>query len=161
MATATKKTAAEKTEKKAETAATPQNVFETFWATGSEKAQEQFAKASASFEDVASFHRENVDALVETASLAQKSFEAIAAESVTFTQKSYEDTVAVAKKSLASTNFQDAVELQTEFAKTAVDAYLGHMKKIGEMFQVSAQEVAAPVNTRVEALVDTAQKAAF
>ena len=162
-ATATKTKSApteKKTAKKAETKMTPENVFENFWATGSGKAQEQFAKASASLEDVTSFQRENAEALAETATLAQKGFEAIASESATFTKKSFEDSVAVAKKALSSTNVQDAIELQTEFAKTAVDAYLGHMKKIGEMFQTSAQEVAAPMNTRVTAIVETAQKAA-
>lgn len=151
-----------KTSKKAEAPrveATPVNFFENFWSTGSNKAQDQFTKANASLEDVASFQRETAEALTETATLAQKGFEAIAAESATFSQKSYEDGVAVAKKTFASTNVQEAIELQTEFAKTAVDAYLGHMKKLGEMFQVSAQEVAAPMNTRVTAIVETAQKA--
>lgn len=153
-----------KTTKKAEAPkaeATPVNFFENIWTTGSGKAQDQFAKANVSFEDVTSFQRETAEALTETATLAQKGFEAIAAESATFTQKSYEDGVAAAKKTFSSTNVQEAIELQTEFAKTAVDAYLGHMKKIGEMFQVSAKEVAAPMNTRVTAIVETAQKAAF
>lgn len=149
-----------KTEKTAEIKATPENIFENFWANGSSKAQEQFAKAAPSLEDVATFQRETADALVETATLAQQGFEAIAAESATFSQKSYEDGVAVAKETLASTNIQDVIELQTAFAKTAVDAYLGHMKKIGEMFQTSAKEVAAPMNTRVTEIVETAQKAA-
>lgn len=161
MTATTAKTKTAQTSKKTETKAAPENIFENFWATGSGKAQEQFAKASASLEDVAAFQRETADALVETATLAQKGFEAITAESVTFTQKSVEDGVAVAKKAFESTNVQEAIELQTEFAKSAVEAYLGHMKKIGEMFQASAQEVAAPMNTRVAAVVETAQKAAL
>ena len=163
-----KKTTKAKTEKKAEapkadafSIQSPVSFFEDFWTNGSSKAQEQFTNANASLEDVTSFQRETAEVLTETATLAQKGFEAIAAESATFTQKSYEDGVAAAKKTFATTNVQEAIELQTEFAKTAVDAYLGHMKKIGEMFQVSAQEVAAPINTRVTNLVETAQKAAF
>lgn len=151
--------AEKKTEKKTANTTTPENFIENVWNVG--KAQDHFAKASASLEDVAAFQRETAEALAETATLAQKSFEAITAESVTFSQKSFEDGVAVAKKALASTSVQEAVELQTEFAKTAVEAYLGHIKKIGEMFQVSAQEVAAPMNTRVTAIVETAQKAAL
>ncbi len=162
-ATATKTKSApteKKTAKKAKTNMNIENGFENFWATGSGKAQEQFAKASASLEDVATFQRETAEALTETATLAQKGFEAIATESATFSKKSFEDSVAVAKKAAASTNIQEVIELQTEFAKTAVDAYLGHMKKIGEMFQTSAQEVAAPMNTRITTIVETAQKAA-
>ncbi len=160
MAT-TAKTAKKTAEAKApKTAAIDTKTVEDFLAKGTEQAQEQFAKAQVSVEEVTEFHRENTEVLVETATLAQKGFEALAAEATTFNQKSYDDGIAVAKQAMASTNVQEAFELQTEFAKTAVDAYLGHMKKMGEMFQASAQEAFAPLNTRVTTIVETAQKAA-
>jgi phasin family protein len=159
MATTTKTTAKTKAAPKAAPAqAFDATAAEEFWTKGAEKAQEQFVKAQVSVEEVTSFQRENVEVLVESASLAQKSFEALATESATFTQKSFEDGIEVAKKAMASATPQEAFELQTAFAKTAVEAYLGHVKKLGEMFQIGAQEVAAPINTRVTSLIETAQK---
>lgn len=172
MAT-TAKTAAKKTapkasapkankSKKTETPITPEfnmNNVEEFWANGTEKAQEQIAKAQASVEEIASFGKDSVEVMVETASLAQKGFEAIAAETATYTQKSYEDGVAAAKETFAATNVQEAIEMQTKFAKTATEAYFGHLKTVGEMFQASANEVAAPWNARMTSIFENVYKA--
>ena len=164
MATTAKKTT--KTAAKA-APATPEfdmpefdmKAVEDFWSNGTEKAQEQFAKAQASAEEFASLGKDSVETLVETASLAQKGFEAIAAETATYTQKSFEDGVAAAKETFAATNVQDAIQLQTTFAKTATEAYFGHLKTIGEMVQSSANEVAAPWNTRMTSIFENVYKA--
>lgn len=166
MATTTKKTTTKaKTETK--TASAPAfeapafdvKSVEDFWTATAEKAQEQFEKAQSSVEDMAAFHRENVEVMVESATIAQKNFEKIAAETTTFTQKYYEDSVAVAKETLAATNPQEAFELQTKFAKSAFEAYVGHLKTVGEMFQTSTKETVEPVNARVTKLWETAYSA--
>lgn len=129
-----------------------------FWATGAEKAQEQFAKAQASVEELASFQKENLEVLTEAATIAQKGMEALAAETTTFTQKSYEDGVAAAKEVFAATTVQEALEMQSKYTKAAFDAYFGHMKKVGEMVQTSAQDVAAPLNARATTFMEMAYK---
>ena len=132
---------------------------EEFWANGAEKAQEQFAKAQASVEELTAVQKESVEVLMEAAGIAQKGFEAIAAEQATYTQAAYEDGVAAAKEAFAATNVQDAIELQTKFAKTAFEGYFGHMKKVGEMFQSSANDVVAPLNAQATKVWEGVYKA--
>ena len=57
----------------------------------------------------------------------------------------------------ASKSVHEALELQTDFAKTAFDTYVGQMTKLGEIFQTSAKETFAPLQSRVQAWVEVVQ----
>ena len=63
-------------------------------------------------------------------------------------------------KSLAGAkSVQEAIELQTNFAKLAFEAYVAEVTRMSETVAASVKETVAPINERVTALVERVQSA--
>ena len=151
MTTAKTKTAA------ASKAKTASNGAEEFVAKGAQTAQENFEKAMKGYGDLASFGRENFDAIVESATVTTKSFEAIAAEATAYSKQSVEEGVAAAKAAFTAGSVQEVLEMQSDFAKNAFEAYIAEATKLGEMFSGAAKDAAEPLNSRMSAFVELVQ----
>jgi hypothetical protein len=54
---------------------------------------------------------------------------------------------------------QEVVELQTSYAKFAMEAYIAHMNRASETVAASVKESFQPLNERVTALVEKIQAA--
>ena len=78
--------------------------IETFAADAQASVNAQFEKLSKSFEDVAAFNQDTVEALVQTSNLAVKAAEELNAEFAAFSKKAVEENVAVAKELRARKN---------------------------------------------------------
>jgi phasin family protein len=76
-----------------------------------------------------------------------------------FSKKSVEDQMAAAKTLSTAKSLQEAVEFQTAFAKTSLDAYLAEMNKWSDIVSGSVRESLRPINERVSAAVEQFQTA--
>jgi hypothetical protein len=54
---------------------------------------------------------------------------------------------------------QEVVELQTSYAKFALENYIAHLNKASETVSASVKEAFLPINERVTALVEKIQAA--
>ena len=66
-------------------------------------------------------------------------------------KKALEDHVAAAK------SVQEVVELQTSFAKSALEAYMAEMGRMTETVSASVKDSMKPLNERVTAMVERMQ----
>jgi phasin family protein len=90
---------------------------------------------------------------------ATKGAETLGARAMAYSKKSMEDQVAAAKSLAGAKSVQEAIELQTTFAKTAFEAYVAEVTKMSETVAASMKETVAPLNERVTALVERVQSA--
>jgi phasin family protein len=103
--------------------------------------------------------KENLEAVVASATVAGKGAETIHNELYAFSKQSIEDTVAATKAVLASKSVHEAFELQTDFAKTAFDTYVGQVTKMNEIFAATAKDAFSPLQDRYQAWVEAVQTA--
>jgi phasin family protein len=133
--------------------ATQKNYERLFGAT-----KEQLEKASVtafkSYEDLSKFSKENVDAYVTAATTMAKGFETIGKAWVSFTQETMEASAQVAKSLLTAKTLREAVDVQTDFAKTTFDKMVSEGTKVSEISVKTANEAAEPINARVNAAIE-------
>ena len=71
-------------------------------------------------------------------------FQAIATAYGDYTKKSFEDTKCFVEKLSGAKSFEKAVEIQTEFAKTAYETFVTESQKIGALFGDLAKQSSKP-----------------
>jgi hypothetical protein len=140
------------TKKSTAKAAKPDATAETVWIDGLDAAKEQLSKLLGADTEFSEFHKENYEAIVESATAANDSFEKIASESVAFQQKAIEDAAAIAKQTMGVSSIQEAVEIQGQYAKSAVEAYSSYMSRLGGMWTEGAQASVQPLTGRAQNL---------
>jgi len=130
-------------------------------AAGQEKMTETIERSMTAMSEVGAFGKENVEALVASASVAAKGFEALSARAVTYSKSAMENHVAAAKSIMASKSVQEVAEKQAAYAKSAFEAYIAEATKMAELFTGMSKEVIAPINERVTAASTLMQPTTF
>lgn len=87
-----------------------------------------------SFDDVSRFSKEYVDSGVKSFASVSKGAQAIAAEATDYSKKSLEAGSQVFEKLLTAKSLEKAIEIQSEYAKTAYEGFVSEATKIGELY---------------------------
>ena len=127
---------------------------ETAIKSGADAFKAGFDKAVQTYDAALSFGKENVEAVVKSATVAGKGAETIHNEFYAYSKQSIEDSITASKAILGSKSIHEAFELQTDFAKNAFETYVGQMARFGELFSAAGKDSFAPLQTRVQAWVD-------
>jgi hypothetical protein len=98
-----------------------------------------------SFEDIQKFGKENLDNAVKAFGVQQKSVQAIATEVADYSKKAVEAGSATFEKLAGVKTLDKAIEIQTDFAKTAYEGYVAHATKVGELVTEFAKETFKPI----------------
>jgi len=96
-------------------------------------------------EDMQKLSQNNMDSAMKMFGEWTKGWQAIAAEVSDYTKRSFEDGSAHLEKLMGAKTVEQAVELQSSFAKRAVDDYMHQMSKIGGMYAEFAKDAYKPV----------------
>lgn len=152
-ATATVKANAEKAQ------ATFQANAEQAQAVGAKTLRDVADKSAAGLTEMSVQSKQNLEAMVASAAAAQKGVEALSAQGVAFTKKSWEDGVAAAKSMSQARSIQELLELQTTWAKSATEAYLAEVTRATDVVTASVKDTFLPINERVTASVEKFQAA--
>ena len=131
--------------------------FETMSIAGNKALKNGFEKAAEAFGDFNDFSKDNVDAFVASASTATKGAEKIGARVASYTKQSMEDGVATAKKVASVKSVQEFIELQSDFAKSSLDTYIGEVNKLADLYASSIKDAMKPLNDRMTAAVELMQ----
>lgn len=99
------------------------------------------------FEDLQQVSKESVDLAMKSVGTVSKSAQAIAVEIADYSKKSFEDSTAVLEKLFGVKSIEKAIELQTEYAKSAYEGFVAEATKIGEMYTAMAKESYKPFET--------------
>ena len=96
------------------------------------------------FEDLQIVGKENVDNALKSFGTLSKGTQAIAVEVVDYSKKAFEDGTAAMEKLFGVKSLDKAIELQSEFAKTAYEGFVAKATKISEMYADLAKETYKP-----------------
>ena len=152
-----KKTADQATAAASSAAAKAKAQAETFQAAGAKAFREGIDKSVASMGEMNAHGKKNLDALVESAAVAQKGAEALSQQAMGFAKASWEDGVAASKDLSGARSVQEFFELQTTWAKKAMERYVAELSKTNEIVTTTVKDSFKPINERVTASVETFQ----
>lgn len=99
------------------------------------------------FEDLQQVSKENIDLAMKSVGVLTKGSQAIAAEVADYSKKSFEESTAALEKLFGVKSLEKAIELQSEYAKTAYEGFVAEATKIGEMYSSLAKESYKPFET--------------
>jgi phasin family protein len=89
--------------------------------------------------------KENMDAAMKSFGAMSKAFQAIAVEFANYSRRSLEDHTAATEKLMSAKSLEKAVEMQTEYVRTAYEGFVAHATKIGELYADLAKELYKPI----------------
>jgi len=96
------------------------------------------------FEDVQKLGKDNMDATLTSLGVLSKGFQAIAVEMADYTKQAFEDGTAAAEKMFGAKSLDTAVEVQSNYAKTAYEHFVAQATKFGELSAGLAHEAYKP-----------------
>lgn len=140
-------------------AETLKTTVEQFTTAGNQAFKDNVEKSLATLNEVNTYSKKNLEAVVASVTAATKGAEALGAQVMAFSRKSMEDQVAAAKALAGAKSVQEAVELQTAWVKAAMEGYLAEASKMGEVVAASVKDSVKPLNERVTATVEKLQAA--
>ena len=133
--------------------------IETAMKNGAEALKSGFEKAVKNYDHFLGYGKETVEAYMKAANLAGKGAETLHNEIYSYSKQSIEDSITATKALMAAKSVHEALELQTDFAKSAFDGYVGQMTKLGELFVSTTKDTMEPLQSRVQAWVEVVQSA--
>jgi phasin family protein len=136
---------------------TMNETIENVTAASSEALKEGFEKTLSAVNQANDFQKDNVDAVIASATAAGKGMEAINTAAVSYVKTAMKNGVATAKAVTTAKSVQEMVEIQADFVKTAMDAYLGEVNKSTELMASTMKDTVKPLNERFSASVEIAQ----
>jgi phasin family protein len=114
-------------------------------------------KALKGYDAFVGYSKDTAEAVTQSATVAGKGIESINSEIYSYSKQSIEDAVTATKAVLGSKSVHEAFEFQTDYAKSAFEAYVGELSKIGELATAATKDTFAPFKGRVQAWLDTVQ----
>ena len=102
------------------------------------------------FDEFQKLGQSNVDTAMRMFGGFSKGWQAIAAEMTDYTKRSFEESTATFEKLLTAKSVEQAIEIQTGYAKRAYDEYMHQMSKIGGLYAELAKEAYKPVEKAMQ-----------
>lgn len=114
---------------------------------------------SYDFEALQKFGKEQFEAATVAMTEVAKGLQAIATEAGDYSKKSMETGSAFYEKLIGVKKLDEAVSLQSEFAKKSYEGFVAQANKMGEMYAAVAKEAFKPVEgaiSKIQASVKAA-----
>ncbi|WP_279478527.1 phasin family protein [Aureimonas sp. SK2] len=102
------------------------------------------------FADTNKIGKDNMDNALRSISAVTKGFQQIAAETTEFTKKSYEQSAQMFERLAQVRTLDKAIELQSEYARSAYEAWVSQANKMGEIYTEIAREAYRPIESSVQ-----------
>jgi phasin family protein len=128
---------------------------ETALENGAAALKSGLEKALKGYDAIIGYNKDTAEAVMKSATTAGKGIESINSEIYSYSKQSIEDGVAATKAVLGSKSVHEAFEFQTDYAKSAFEAYVAELSKISELATSATKETYAPFKGRVQAWLDT------
>lgn len=136
---------------------TVKKTVEQATAAGNQAFKEGVDKSINALTEMNTLGKKNIEAAVESVTAATRGAEALSAQALAYSKKSWEDGVSAAQALASAKSVQEVIELQTAFAKSAMEAYLSEVTKMTDTVQASVKDSFKPINERATAIVERVQ----
>ena len=140
-------------------AETVKNTVEQFTTAGNVAFKDAVEKSLAQLNELNAHSKKNLEAVIASVTAQAKGAEALGAQAMAYSKKAVEDHVAAAKSLSGAKSVQEVIELQTAYAKSALDAYIAEVSKMSDIVSTSMKDAVKPLNERVTASVERLQAA--
>jgi hypothetical protein len=100
-------------------------------------------------------HQQDSNEQIDTGTASSNAFLPIATAYGDYTKKSFEDTKLFVEKLSGVKSLDKAIEVQTEFAKTAYDTFVTQSQKIGVLYSDLAKQSYKPFGDLVAKMTPT------
>jgi phasin family protein len=98
-------------------------------------------------DDVQKLSKDNMDATLKSFGAVSKSLQAITVEIADYSKKVFEQTAAATEKLIGAKSLDKAIEVQTDYAKTAYEGFVAEASRLGELYTDLAKEAYKPFET--------------
>ena len=132
---------------------------EQFTAASNVAFKEGVEKSLAALNEANAQSKKNFEAVVASATAATKGAEAVGAQALAFSKTLFDNQVTAARTLASAKSVQEVVELQTAYAKSALETYMSEFGKLTDTVQASVKEAFEPINARVTEAVERLQAA--
>lgn len=130
---------------------------EQFTAASNVAFKDGVEKSLAAMNELNAHSKKNMEAIVASATASAKGAEALGAQAMAFSKAVFDTNVSAAKSLAGAKSVQEVVELQTSFAKSALETYMAEFAKMSDTVSASVKESMKPLNERVTATVEKFQ----
>jgi hypothetical protein len=96
-------------------------------------------------EDIQQYGKEHMETVVASATTVQHGLQAIATAYGDYTKKSFEDTKSFVEKLSGVKSLDKAIEVQTEYAKSAYETFVAESQKIAGLYTDLAKQTFKPL----------------
>jgi phasin family protein len=103
-------------------------------------------------EEIQQYGKEQFETAVASANTFQSGFQAIATAYGDYTKKSFEDTKSFVEKLAGVKSLDKAIEVQTEYAKSAYETFVAESQKIAGLYADLAKQTYKPIEGLVAKL---------
>ena len=100
-------------------------------------------------EDIQQYGKEHLETVVASATTLQSGIQAIASAYGDYTKKSFEDTKSFVEKLSGVKSLDKALEVQTEYAKSAYETFVAESQKIAGLYTDVAKQTFKPIEVIV------------
>lgn len=138
-------------------AETVKSTVDQYTAAGATAFKDVVEKSLSALGEANGYSKKNLEAVVASVTAATKGAESLGAQAMAYSKSSLESQVAAAKSLAGAKSIQEVVELQTAFAKSALETYMAEMGKMSETVAASLKDSLKPLNERVTAAVERFQ----
>jgi hypothetical protein len=97
------------------------------------------------FEDFQKFGKDNMDTCMKQFGTVSKGWQAIATEFADYSKKSFEEGSAALEKLLGAKTLDKAIEIQSDYVKTAYEGFVAEATKLGGLYTDLAKESYKPL----------------
>jgi hypothetical protein len=106
---------------------------------------------SINFPDIKAFGTAPFEAFTTATASSTKGLQAIATETTDYSKKSFEKGRVLFEKLTGVKKIDEAIQLQSDFAKSAYEDFVAQATKIGEMYSSLAKEAFKPITVTLPA----------
>lgn len=99
------------------------------------------------FEDMQKLSKDHMEAATTAAASVTKGLQTIATETSEYSKRSLESGSAYVEKLLGARKIEDAVQIQSDFAKTSYEGFVAQATRLGELYANLAREAFRPVES--------------
>jgi hypothetical protein len=103
---------------------------------------EPIQKTSENFQKMG---RDNLDAVLRSYGEMNKGLQRIGARMADYSKRAFEDATRAFEQLVGAKSVEQAIEIQSQYAKKAYDTWVAEGSTIGEMYASIAREVYKPV----------------
>jgi hypothetical protein len=107
--------------------------------------QNREREMTQNFQDIQKFGKEQFETATAATTSFTKSLQEIATETADYSKKSFEKSSALVEKLLGVKSYESAVQLQTEYWKSAYADFVAEATKLSELYSGLAKDAFKPV----------------